>query len=117
MISVTVLPVTNFQNYTQCASARFALIQAHKKFYDSNMISWESGYKAQLWMRFQYLKNAVVWYNSYEDYIYQLIWFEFEMYTGSINNEKNYVQSLKDYSYTKVNSILKKMALKLPENS
>jgi hypothetical protein len=98
--------------YSMIASARFALIQAHEKFYDSNVISWESGYEAQLWMRFQYLKNAIVWYNSCEDYIYQIIWFAFDMYTGSINNEKNYLQSLKDCSYSKVSGILKSIGTK-----
>lgn len=95
--------------YSMIASARFALMNAFQKFYDSNIISWDSGYKAQLWMRFEYLKNAIVWYNSCEDYIYQIIWFAYDMYPGLINSEECYIDCLKKCNFSKISSILERL--------
>jgi len=88
--------------YSMIASARSALINAFEKFYDSNIISWNSGYKGQLWMRFQYLKNAIIWYNSCEDYIYQIIWFAYDLYPRTINSEENYLFNLKKCCYDRI---------------
>lgn len=88
--------------YSMIASARSALINAFEKFYDSNIISWNSGYKGQLWMRFQYLKNAIIWYNSCEDYIYQIIWFAYDLYPRAINSEENYLFNIKKCNFDRI---------------
>lgn len=95
--------------YSMVASARSALINAFEKFYDSNIISWESGYKGQLWMRFQYLKNAIVWYNACEDYIYQIVWFAYDLYPNVINSEESYLLNLKKCNFDQIIKILKKL--------
>ena len=66
--------------YSVIASARFALLNAHTKIHKHN-ISWQSGYPAQLWLRSQYLQNSILWYNSCEDYILQIIYFAFDFYS------------------------------------
>ncbi|MDB2051958.1 hypothetical protein QTI42_07855 [Clostridium perfringens] len=88
--------------YGMIASARNALILSYQKFYDSNIISFESGEIGQLWMRAEYLKNAIVWYNSCEDYIYQIIWFAYELHGKSISNREEYEKALKECTYGKV---------------
>jgi len=93
--------------YSIIASARSALFNSFNKFYDSNIISWESGYRGQLWMRFEYLKNATIWYNSCEDYIYQIIWFAYDMYPYLINSQELYLKNLKDCSYSKIIKFLR----------
>ncbi|MBZ9624415.1 hypothetical protein G9F71_016310 [Clostridium sp. FP2] len=95
--------------YSMIASARSALINAFEKFYDSNIISWDSGYKGQLWMRYQYLKNAIVWYNSCEDYIYQIIWFAYTLYPKAISSEESYLLNLKKCNYDQILKILGKL--------
>lgn len=95
--------------YSLTASARSALLNSFNKFYDSNIISWESGYRGQLWMRFEYLKNAIVWYNSCEDYIYQIIWFAYDMYPFTINSQEMYLKNLKECSYGKIVKKLKEL--------
>lgn len=57
------------------AGARYALISAHEILHDSNIINWQSGYVGQLWYRAQQLKNSIIWYDSCEDYLYQMLWF------------------------------------------
>lgn len=88
--------------YGMIASARNALILSYQKFYDNNIISFESGEVGQLWMRAEYLKNAIVWYNSCEDYIYQIIWFAYELHEKYINNREEYESALKKCTYNTV---------------
>lgn len=66
--------------YSQITSARFALIMGHKKLHDSNYVNQNSGKIGQYWLRFQYLKNAINWYNSSFDILWQTIWFGFALY-------------------------------------
>lgn len=66
--------------YSQITSARFALVMGHKKLHDSNYVKWNSGEIGQYWLRFQYLKNSINWYNSSFDILWQAIWFGFALY-------------------------------------
>lgn len=66
--------------YIQVTSARFALIMGHQKLHDSNYISWQSGELGQLWLRSQYLRNSIIWYNSSYDLLWQSLWFGFALY-------------------------------------
>lgn len=95
--------------YSIIAGARSALMNAYLKFYDSNIISWESGYKGHLWMRFEHLKNAIIWYNASEDYIYQILWFAYDMYPDLINSKESYQNCLKKCNYDKLLSTLKNL--------
>jgi hypothetical protein len=58
-------------------SGRFALVNAYKKIHQFG-ISWKQGSVGQLWLRSMFLKNAILWYNSCEDYLLQIIWFAFD---------------------------------------
>jgi hypothetical protein len=73
--------------YSMLASARFALINAHNKIHN-HLITWDSGYLGQLWLRSQFLLNSIVWYNCCEDYIMQIIWFAFDFYKDLNNYSK-----------------------------
>lgn len=95
--------------YRTFTSARFALINAHEKFFDSNYISWESGYRGQLWLRSEYLRNSIIWYNSCEDFLYQVLWFAFELHSKPISNRENYISSLKECTYSKLKIKLEKI--------
>lgn len=92
--------------YYLIASARNALINSFDKFYESNIIQWGSDYKAHIWMRSEYLKNSIIWYNSCEDYIYQAIWFAFEMGGGKISSREDYEKQLKKVCYKSIKSKL-----------
>ncbi len=69
------------------ASARFALYNSHLKIH-KNEISWKAGYISQLWLRSQFLKNSIIWYNSCEDYFLQIIWFAFDFFKDLSKYEK-----------------------------
>lgn len=92
--------------FSVLASARFALINSHTKIHRHG-VSWESGYFSQLWLRSQYLLNAILWYNSCEDYFLQTIWFAFEFYEDLTNypdqmtkcNYKNVQNKLAPYKH------------------
>lgn len=65
--------------YSVLASARFALYNAHLKIHNDQRLM-ESEYSSTLWLRAQYLQNSILWYNSCEDYILQIVWFAFDFY-------------------------------------
>lgn len=65
--------------YSVLATARFALYNAHLKIHNDQQLL-ESEYFNTLWLRSQYLQNSILWYNSCEDYILQIIWFAFDFY-------------------------------------
>ncbi len=88
--------------YRVIASARYALINAHQKFYDSNVIGVEGDYRNQIWMRSQFLKNSIIWYNSCEDYIFQILWFGFDMHKTVIESRENYLLLLQKAVYGKI---------------
>jgi hypothetical protein len=93
--------------YSLIASARLSLINAFQKFYDSNIINWNSGgYRAQLWMRYNHLKNSIIWYNSCEDYTYQILWFAYEMNPYHINSKQSYLRNLKKCNFDRIDNLL-----------
>lgn len=73
-------------------SARYALVQAshekHERVYSS-----KPGL-AQLWIRSEFAKNGIIWYNSCYDYILQVIYFAFDFW-GCINSPESYLKELK----------------------
>ena len=92
--------------YRLIASARSALINSFDKFYESNIIQWGSHYKAHVWMRSEFLKNSIIWYNSCEDYIYQAIWFAFDMNENRISSAEDYHEQLRKVNYRSLKSKL-----------
>jgi len=93
--------------YRLIAGARNCLINAFEKFYDSNIIDRDKGYWVQLWTRGEYLKNSIIWYTSCEDYIYQIIWFAFEMGENEIRSCEDYENQLRQVCYTSIKNKLK----------
>lgn len=55
------------------ATARMALLEAHRKLHFTNAVSWKNG-KEQLWLRATWLNNAIVLYDSCFDKVLQAIW-------------------------------------------
>ncbi|MCX2432870.1 hypothetical protein [Pedobacter sp. GR22-10] len=92
------------QLYNLIASSRFSLIEAHNKLHKSP-VEWKSGYLGQLWLRAQYLKNSIIWYNSCLDYVYQIIWFAFDFF-GEIKTKKDYRRELIECNWSKISEIL-----------
>lgn len=81
--------------YGLLATARFAVTEAHKKLHKSPVL-WSNGYIGQLWIRSEYLKNAVLWYNSCEDYLLQIIWFAFDFCDhNKLNTPEHYKRELR----------------------
>lgn len=92
--------------YYIIASARFNLINSHNKIYDSNIISSGNDYLAHLWMRSEYLKNCILSYNSIEDYVYQMIWFAYELYGFDLDSNDAYKKALKKCNFNSINKKL-----------
>lgn len=97
--------------YHVIASARFALIQAYEKFYDSNIVLREQSYVAQTWTRSQFLKNSILWYNSCLDYICQILWFGFDMHgqniLDKIKSKTDFEKMLREVTLSEVTKKLK----------
>jgi hypothetical protein len=105
-----------YELYELIASARFALINAYQKYFESNILAFNNPYKAHLWLRSQYLKNSIVWYNSCEDYIYQILWFGFELHKREADSPHWYENVLKDCTYSNVKSSLEQVGTKEANN-
>lgn len=76
--------------YNLFASARFALLNAHRILHLKSSIIWKDG-KEQLWLRSLWLNNAIVFYNSCFDRLMQSVWIGFELFEGQMNNKKKYL--------------------------
>lgn len=89
------------EHYEQLISARFALINSYRKIQDSNYINWNSGDYGQYWLRFQYLKNSIIWYNSSFELILQSLWFGFKLYNkiNFKNKPYNTIDSADAYKF------------------
>jgi hypothetical protein len=91
--------------YSQAASARYALLLGHKKLHDSNHISWRSGETGQYWLRYEYLKNSIIWYNASYEMLWQALWFGYFLFRnldftvkkkkGVIDSDKTCCRTLK----------------------
>jgi len=104
--------------YKQITSAKFALIMGHKKIHDRNFVNWESGATGQYWLRFQYIKNSIIWYNSSFDILLQTLWFGFSLYKrikinkkriNEIDSSETYKDLLTACTYSKVKKVLKQI--------
>jgi hypothetical protein len=87
--------------YSVIASARFALYNAHLKIHNDQSLL-KSEYSQTLWLRSQYLQNSIIWYNSSEDYIMQIIWFAFDFYTDLTH----YSDEMRKCRYTRIHKEL-----------
>lgn len=67
--------------YFTLASARWALIQAHRILHLKSEVDWKDGWE-QLWIRASWLNNAIVMYNSCFDKLLQTIWIGTKKYIG-----------------------------------
>lgn len=94
------------QLYDLFSNAKFSLINAHKKLHKSS-IEWRSGNLGQLWLRSQYLRNAIIWYNSCIDYVYQIVWFAFDFY-GKLDSKQHYENELFNCKWDKLEQVFKK---------
>ncbi|HEY1009838.1 MAG TPA: hypothetical protein VGE26_11410 [Sphingobacteriaceae bacterium] len=98
------------QLYSLIATARFALISAHQKIH-KHLVQWESGSAGQFWLRSQYLKNAILWYDSCKDYFLQIIFFAFDFKPiKKANSRKDYETLLKQCRWEKMKPELAKKA-------
>ena len=71
------------------SSAKFALVKgSHDKQ------QGVSGDDAQTVIRFEFLKNAIIWYNSCYDYILQIVYFGFD-FNKPISCRSEYLKELK----------------------
>lgn len=98
------------------SSAKFALVKgSHDKH------QGVSGDDAQTVIRFEFLKNAIIWYNSCYDYILQIVYFGFD-FNKPISCRSEYLKELKNCRYIKNQKTSKtfytefeKIALKNPD--
>jgi hypothetical protein len=95
------------QLYHLLATAKFALTQAYQKIHKSPIL-WGSGYPGQLWLRSQFLKNAVLWYNSTDDYLLQIIWFAFDFFKQeNMRDAGQYQRELQTCRWDKLFKVLR----------
>lgn len=73
--------------YNLFASARFALINAHRILHLRSAIEWKDG-KEQLWLRSTWLNNAIIFYNSCFDRLMQAVWIGLELFDWQQTNKK-----------------------------
>lgn len=83
--------------YSVLATARFALYNAHLKIHNDQKLL-ESEYSDTLWLRGQYLQNSIIWYDSCEDYILQIVWFAFDFY----KNLNRYEDEMRRCKYSNI---------------
>ncbi|MEI2341196.1 hypothetical protein [Priestia megaterium] len=88
-------------------TAKFSLWNSYKKFYSDILYSKE--YTGHLIRRSHYLKNAIVWYNSCEDYVYQIISLSYGLHDVDITGPEQYKTALKECCFFKVKEKLKKI--------
>ena len=72
--------------YDVICSARFALINSCKNEYNE-FLSLDTNHKGHLWVKSQFLNNAITWYNSSFDLLRQVLWFHYKMHGMHLCNE------------------------------
>lgn len=91
--------------YDEICSARFALINSCRNEYNE-FLSFDTNYKGHLWIKSQFLNNAIIWYNNSFDILLQVLWFHYKMHNKELCNE-NYTQIIEDCkNFYKFNSAL-----------
>ena len=88
-------------------TAKFNLFNAFKKFH-SDVHSSQESYISHLIRRSHYLKSAIVWYNSCEDYTYQIIWLAYDMHKIEMDSPESYPEALGNLFYRGFKEILEK---------
>lgn len=109
--------------YSQIASARYALLMGHKKLHDSNYISWSSGEIGQYWLRYEYLKNSIIWYSASYEMLWQALWFGYFLFRKlefkiknkivkfhEVDSKETYQQLLTLCTYKNLNRALKSVS-------
>ena len=75
----------------------FALINAYKKEHTG---LWGDSTNNNIWYRSMYLETAIMAYNSIEDYIYMVLYFNFDLYEKmdnySIKNKEDIIERSKE---------------------
>ena len=72
--------------YDEICSARFALINSCKNEYDE-YLSLDTNFKGHLWVKSQFLNNAITWYNNSFDILRQVLWFHYKMHMKNLCND------------------------------
>ncbi|MFI3259470.1 MAG: hypothetical protein R3Y16_05180 [Rikenellaceae bacterium] len=105
--------------YLTIVNARYNLLQASRKIYDSNVIVWNSNSAGQFIMRSIYLNNAIVGYNSAIDILTQCIWLGKRLFLEVENNKndkkcysRNEIFKFSDEKIENIRSKVKKGRLK-----
>lgn len=75
------------------ATARWALVQAHKILHFRSGLVWKNGWE-QLWTRATWLNNAIVLYDSCIDKIIQSVWIGTEGYNAKQNLNRTSLYSI-----------------------
>ncbi|MGE7306745.1 hypothetical protein ACQKJG_23215 [Priestia megaterium] len=90
-------------------TAKFSLLNSYKKYY-SDLSESNEDYEPHLLRRSHYLKNAIVWYNSCEDYVFQIISFAYDLHGINITSYRKYEEALKECDYLKLKSKLESIS-------
>ncbi len=62
------------------SSARYALLNGIYILHQSETMWWINGSQAQLWLRTEFLNNAIIWYNNSFDVLLQIPWIGHKIY-------------------------------------
>ncbi|MBY0213867.1 hypothetical protein [Priestia aryabhattai] len=87
-------------------TAKFSLFHSYKKIH-ADLPDPNENYLPHLLRRSHYLKNAIVWYNSCQDYVLQIISLSYDLHGVEIDSAAKYKRALQSCSYNKVTKKLK----------
>ncbi len=82
-------------------SARYALLEGIYILHESAVMWWVNGSMAQLWLRTEFLNNAIQWYNNSFDVLLQTLWIGKKIYRSygnmSVKGDLRTIQNGDEY--------------------
>lgn len=87
-------------------TAKYNLFNSYKKVHN-DVPDQTDNYFPHLVRRSHYLKNAIVWYNSCQDYVFQLISLSYDLHGVEITSTEKYKLALRKCSYVTLRDKLK----------
>ncbi|MBU8757305.1 hypothetical protein KM927_27945 [Priestia megaterium] len=79
-------------------TAKYNLFNSYKKIHN-DVLNQTENYFPHAIRRSHYLKNAIVWYNSCQDYVFQLISLSYDLHEVEITSTEKYKLALRNCSY------------------
>ncbi|PGH72716.1 hypothetical protein CN890_10510 [Priestia megaterium] len=89
-------------------TAKFSLYNSYKKIHD-DLPDPNENYLPHLLRRSHYLKNAIIWYSSCQDYVLQIVSLSYDLHGVQLTSAEKYKEALKNCSYRRVTNKLSRI--------